>query len=170
MFITSRMSPGELLAHFLDLRGVKATDTAAFRQYRHNDDLCPRFQRNVDALLDAYSYHADAHDIQSMSDQGVDVLLRYVNAEGERRRAGLQIKSHKEFEDWAAKRGPSMIDTLKLQHSRAKHDAKIGDYFIVLCTDAQQHREQIRQIGSCVQKLTAAFGSLSQRRRSPFLK
>jgi hypothetical protein len=149
MFITSRMSPGELLAHFLDLRGIKDAATADFHKYRHNDDLCPRFQRKVDALLMAYSsYHADVQDIQSMSDEGVDVLMRYVNDAGESRKACLQIKSHWEFEEWIAKRGGSMTEKLLAQHSRATHNAKINDYFIVLCTDADAHRDRIRQIRS----------------------
>jgi hypothetical protein len=149
MFITNRMSPGELLAHFLDLRGVADATTAEFQKYRHNNDLCQRFQRNVDALLMAYSsYHADVQDIQSMSDEGVDTLMRYVNDARESRRACLQIKSHWEFAEWIAKRGGSMTEKLIAQHSRAIHNAKIDEYFIVLCTDADAHRNQIRMITS----------------------
>jgi len=149
MFITSRLSPAELVAHFFDLRGVTETETQAFRELRHNKDLCPRFRRNVDALLTSYSaYHADVHDIQSMSDEGVDVLLRCTMEGSSAWRIGLQVKSYPEFEDWVAKRGSSMTEKLVAQHSRATHNAKVDDYYIVLCTDANEHRGQIRQIVS----------------------
>jgi hypothetical protein len=148
------MTPGELLAHFFDLRGDSDSDTARFSDFRHNNDLCPRFQKNVDALLSTYSsYYADAQDIQGMSDEGVDVLLRYVDRNGSRMRAGIQVKSHKEFEDWMKKSergGGSMVEKLLAQYGRAKNNAKINDYYIVLCTNEEVHRDWIRQI-------TAAF-------------
>lgn len=147
MFITNKMDPGELLAYFLDLRGRSDAETKIFSKYRHNDDLCPRFYSNVDALLNTYnSYRCDAADIQGITDDGVDVLLRYTTLDGVRKRSGLQIKSDLEFQNW--RKDSKLIDTLHAQHSRARYDAKVDDYYIVLCADAAKYRDHVRRISS----------------------
>jgi hypothetical protein len=147
MYITSQMTPGELLAYFLDLRGVVDEETEQFRRFQHNDDLCPGFYRNVDALVTAYcSYRTAVWDVQGPTDQGVDVLLCYRDAEGEARRSALQIKSFQEFASWSKRR--PMTETLLAQHSRARNTAKIDKYYIVCCTDLVLHRDRIRQISA----------------------
>ena len=49
------------------------------------------------------SHRTDVHDTQGPRDEGVDVLLNYADYDGQHR-AGLQIKSHHEIEDW--RKGP----------------------------------------------------------------
>lgn len=146
MFITSRFDPGELLAHFLDLRGPSEDETSAFCRVRHNHDLCPRFRRNVDALLTTYSgYRTSAHDLQGFNDDGVDVMLRYEIDSGEPQYAALQIKSDQEFDTW--KEG-DMIRSLRAQYGQAILNRQVDRYYIVLCVDAVKHRDRVRSVVS----------------------
>jgi len=89
----------------------------------------------------------EVHDIQGFHDNGVDILLKYETRDGNVRRAGIQIKSEAEFRDWEAKR-LDMIKTLKSQYSEAFEDARVHEYYIVLCVDAVRHQERIRTLNA----------------------
>jgi hypothetical protein len=77
------------------------------------------------------------------------VLLRYETEDGDAKRSALQLKSYDEFVAWTKAEkgsGNSLIEKLGAQHSRAVRHAKINDYYIVLCTDAAEHQNQIRAV------------------------
>jgi hypothetical protein len=148
MFITEHLTPAETLSELLALKGYSKADTERFRKLRHNRDLCPGFRERVSVILDAYKSHrTDVRDTQGPRDEGVDVQLNYQYNEGQHR-LGLQIKSFKEIEDWASKRDREFIQRLKAQYATAIQNAKIEDYYLLLCTDEIQHEEQIRLICS----------------------
>lgn len=147
MFITDRLTPAETLSELLALKGYSKLDTERFRSLRHNRDLCPGFREQISALLDAYKSHrTDVHDTQGPRDEGVDVQLNYED-DGQHR-VGLQIKSFAEIEDWAKKRDREFMQRLKAQYAVALQNAKVEDYYLLLCTDEIEHEEQIRLICS----------------------
>jgi hypothetical protein len=86
------------------------------------------------------------YDTQGPRDHGVDVLLNYQD-DGPHR-LGLQIKSYKEIEDWARKRDNEFITRIKMQHGSAIHNVGVKDYFLLICTDEIEHKDQIRLICS----------------------
>jgi hypothetical protein len=103
-------------------------------------------------MLDAYmSHRTDVHDTQGPRDEGVDVMLNYEDEGYEdegRHRLGLQIKSYHEIQQWAKGRNKSFLLTLKAQYTSAIHNAKVDDYYLLLCTDEDEHEAQIRLICS----------------------
>lgn len=148
MFITQDMNPGEMLAELLRGRRVRPEATSRLARLKHNNDLCPKLTERVSAMLEVYrSYNQEVHDIQGFHDNGVDILLKYETRDGNVRRAGIQIKSESEFRDWEAKR-LDMIKTLKSQYSEAFEDARVHEYYIVLCVDAVRHQERIRTLNA----------------------
>jgi hypothetical protein len=146
MFITEELSPGEMLAELLRGRRVRPEATERFAKFKHNADLCPKFTEQVTTMLDVYrAYGQEAHDIQGFQDDGVDILLKYEDRHGESRRAGLQIKSEDEFIKWE-KKTLDLPKTLKAQYATAIADAKVNEYYLVLCADAVRHRDRIRML------------------------
>jgi hypothetical protein len=147
MFITDQLTPIEMLSELLTLSDCSAIDTRRFRNLGHDKNLCPAFQSRIETMLRAYKAHrTDVHDIQGPRDEGVDVDLRY-DLEGPHR-AGLQIKSFKEIDDWKEGRDPSFMKSLKAQVLAAVHHLGCEDYFILVCTDEIHHKKQIRMICS----------------------
>lgn len=144
MFITNEMNPGEMLAELLKGRRVDAYDTESFIGQKHDRHLCPRFRDQAQVLLDVYkAYGQEVHDVQGPRDEGVDVLMKYVNAAGEERLAGLQIKSEDEFRDWEAGKLKLPL-TLKIQYANAVNNIGVHDYYVLLCVDAVRHQKRIR--------------------------
>jgi hypothetical protein len=78
--------------------------------------------------------------------RGVDVQLNYED-EGQHR-VGLQIKSFDEVEPWARKRDREFMQRLKAQYATAMQNTKLDDYYLLLCTDEVDHKEQVRLICS----------------------
>lgn len=147
MFITHQLTPGEMLSELLNLKGYEKVDTERFFKLGHDSHLCPEFRERVSAMLDAYKSHrTDVQDTQGPRDEGIDVDLRY-QQEGTHH-VGLQIKSYKEIEDWAAKREPHFMLKLKAQISAALHNVGVEDFYLLLCTDEIAHKKQIRLICS----------------------
>jgi len=147
MFITHELSPLEMLSELVSLEGVSTTDTKRFVDLRHDQHLCPGFRDQVEAMLSTYKSHrTDVQDIQGMRDDGVDVQLRY-HQDGNHR-IGLQIKSHKEIEDWKTKRDPNFVMRLKAQLATAVANVDVDYYYVLLCTDEIAHAKQIRVICS----------------------
>lgn len=147
MFITNELTPTEVLAELLKGRRASSLATERFGALRHDRDLVPRFASNVDVILDVYkAYRTDVHDIQGIRDDGVDVLLRF-DREGHSSRVGLQIKSNDEFDQWEKKK-LNMVEKLKAQYSAAMENARIDDYYVVICADDIAHRKRIRTVCS----------------------
>jgi len=147
MFITDQLTPAEMLSELLSIKGYSKEDTSDFMELRHDNDLCPQFRERASSMLDAYaSYRTDVHDIQGMRDEGVDVLLKY--NDGSPRRIGLQLKSYDEIEKWAKGKDKGFMKSLKSQHGNGIHNLKVGEYYLILCTDEIKHKKQIRSICS----------------------
>lgn len=147
MYVTSELTPAALLSELLNSRRTSAGATTRFQALRHDKDLVPHFASQIDSVLDVYkAYRTDVHDIQGMRDDGVDVLFRS-EQEGEQQRVGLQIKSNDEFDQWRRKK-LNMVEKLKAQYSAARENARVDDYYVVLCADANAHRKRIRMICS----------------------
>ena len=91
-------------------------------------------------------HRTDVHDTQGPRDEGVDVQLSY--EDGGQHRVGLQIKSFDEIEAWAKKRDREFMQRLKAQYATAMQNAKVEDYYVLLCTDEIEHKEQLRLICS----------------------
>lgn len=149
MRITNPLTPVEIFTELLRRNAVTDTDTARFSSHKHDKHLCPSFTEAVEGILEVFgSYHTDVHDIQGFSDEGIDVLLRYRDEDGEHK-IGIQIKSYDEFELWA-KNKHDVLKTLKAQYATAMQTVRVEEYFIVICTDAIKHRKWIRYINSAV--------------------
>nr|WP_234902220.1 hypothetical protein [Agrobacterium vitis] len=101
----------------------------------------------VEILQSYKAYRAGCHDIQGMRDDGVDILLKYDSEDGATK-IGLQIKSYPEFQDWVAKEDKTFMKTLKSQYTEAMQNVGVEHYFLILCTDAHEHRKQIRMISA----------------------
>ncbi|MGZ2454207.1 hypothetical protein ACVIRO_007024 [Rhizobium ruizarguesonis] len=148
MFITNALSPAETLAEILQKNCSTIDDTAWFKTKKHDADLCPMFESLGVQILRAYKANrAGCHDIQGMRDDGVDVLLKYDSEDGATK-VGLQIKSYPEFRDWASKKDKTFMKTLKSQYTEAMQNVGVEHYFLILCTDAHEHRKQIRMISA----------------------
>ncbi len=146
MFITSELTPIELLSELLDRRTHRDSETDEFRKLRHNRDLCPKFAENIKTALEFYlSHYTDAQDIQGIKDEGVDVLVKF-SWDKKAVKAGLQVKSFKEIEDWIAKRNKNFLENLKAQAMTAVLQRNVNPYYIVVCTDELKHQDQLRLI------------------------
>jgi len=147
MFVTNELSPLEMLSELVSLNGVSSEDTKRFAELRHDKNLCPGFRDQIETMLGTYKSHrTDVQDTQGIRDDGVDVQLRYY--QDGNHRVGLQIKSHKEIEDWKTKRDDHFVMRLKSQLSAAVANADVDFYFVLLCTDEIAHQKQIRFICS----------------------
>jgi hypothetical protein len=147
MFITNELTPAEVLAEMLKLRRTSAEATKEFESLRHDKNLVPTFAAQVDAILSVYkAYRIDSHDIQGIRDDGVDVLLQFEHDDSAHRIA-IQIKSNDEFDQWANKK-LNVVEKLKAQYSAAMENARVNDYYIILCADDHIHRKRIRTICS----------------------
>lgn len=148
MFITKEIDAGEMLAEHMKGNKTSAAATAEFSQLGHNRDLCPRIAEQIKNILGVYrAYGQEVHDIQCVRDDGVDVLTKYEDRDGNERRVGIQIKSEAEFRKWEAE-GLEMVRNLKAQAAEAKANVRIDKYYIILCVDAVRHRDRIRTVCS----------------------
>lgn len=148
MFITNGLTPNETLAELLLKSRSTISDTEWFKTKTHNADLCPMLEMIGMTILQSYkAYRASCLDIQGMRDNGVDVYLKYDTEDGATK-IGIQVKSYTEIADWAAKKDKTFIKTLKSQYAEAKENLGLEHYFLIICTDAHEHREQIRTIAS----------------------
>lgn len=148
MFITHEIDAGEMLAEHLKGRRVSPVATAAFANLRHDRDLCPHIADQLSTMLGVYrAYGQEVHDIQSFRDDGVDVLLRHEDRDGQAKRVGIQIKSEDEFRKWEGKKLP-LIQVLKAQTAQAQANVHLDRYYILLCVDAVRHKGRIRTVCS----------------------
>lgn len=136
----------ELIYKLLKLNTCTANETNVFHNLKHNDDLVPKFRTNFEKLSQIIgSYYNDCYDIQGVTDDGVDVLLKYKN-EDENHKVGFQIKSYDDIKkkDWLSK--------LKAQLYEAQGIWKTDDLYVVLCTDVIEHKDKLRIARSEIQK------------------
>ncbi len=118
--------------------------TRAFRHPKHNADLCPRMQHQVEVILRGFGKHRSVvYDTQGVRDDGADVVLGYRESEQDRRHICFQLKSFDDLE------GHRWLNTLKAQRDDAMTRVRdLEHLYIVLCTDQTVHRDKIRQVSA----------------------
>lgn len=118
--------------------------TKLFRNWKHNTDILPRMQSELEMLLEAYGkFEHVVYDIQGPRDDGSDILLHFrpEDGKGPPELLCFQVKS---FNDLAKK---DYMKELKAQRDDSfRKILGLRYYFLVLCTDPQLHRDRIRNI------------------------
>lgn len=119
-----------------------ATDqTEHFSALKHNSDLCPSLQVQLERFLRAIERHRSiAYDTQGPNDAGVDVLLR-LTIGNDTQIIGFQIKA-----DYEAK--PGIYEKLKAQHHDAlnRYGEQLTAYYIMLCWEMPLRADMVRQV------------------------
>ena len=116
--------------------------TKKFRHLKHNADILPKLQKQLEMVLDACGkFEPIVYDCQGINDDGSDIAVRF-NPQGiNPELICFQVKSFRDLEK------ASYMQELKAQ--RDDSFRKVGglhSYFIVLCTDGAQHKNRIRNI------------------------
>jgi hypothetical protein len=113
----------------------------AFRKLKHDADLLPQLQVQLETILDAYGkFQPVVYDTQGIRDEGSDVVVRIDgNDTHDVELLGFQVKSFDDLE----KEG--YLQNLKAQAFESLSNIKgLGKYFVVLCTDPKVHKRTIR--------------------------
>jgi len=127
------------------LRYQRAADpiTAFFRQQKHNNNILPKFQQQIEMILSSYGkFEPIVYDTQGILDDGSDIVLRQrAEKSTEFELISFQIKS---FDDLRKK---TYMQELKAQHDDTfRKVVGLKYYFIVLCTDVKEDKDKIRNI------------------------
>jgi hypothetical protein len=131
------------LNELLRFRRSPIKTTQRFKEMKHNKHLCPKIQSKLtDFLEGSRRYHNIAYDVQGPRDRGKDVVLRYGENEEISRYITIQIKS---YDDLCKK---EYLMNLKAQslEVQADYKDKLQHHFILICTDVNKHKDQIRAI------------------------
>jgi hypothetical protein len=135
-----------VIDHFLRLQRTLAIETRQFQDLSHNDDLCPRMQRQIETVLTATGkFEPVVYDTQGFLDQGADIVVRVRHQERLDHEPpellGFQIKSFGDF------RGRDLFRTLKAQRDDAlRKIVGLSTYYLLLCTDEDRDKDAIRNI------------------------
>lgn len=149
MYITAKIHPIDLLTDLMSRRSYAEDDTAQFNKVKHNSDLCPRFTEHAKRVISDYEKHrSNIHDIQGLSDLGVDVMVSFKTDDGEKR-VGLQIKSYHDFKTWWGVKGATgFMEKLQSQYAQARNRGRVDLWYLMLCTDEVEHRDALRHVRS----------------------
>jgi len=137
----------EVFERLLRRQRSPARATRQFRKWKHNDDILPRLQVQLDTVLVALNkFEPVVYDTQGMRDDGTDIAVRYRTSnqgDEERELIGFQVKSYDDLckpdymKDLKAQRDDSFRKVLGLSY-----------YFIVICTDEKKHATKVRNINA----------------------
>jgi len=120
--------------------------TRNFSAWKHNSDLLPKLQIQLEVILEAYGkFEPVVYDTQGIRDDGVDIALRYYpeGSSDQQQLIGFQVKS---FDDLLSS---DYLQGLKAQRDDAfRKVVGLSYYFIMLCTDAKKHHDKMRQIAA----------------------
>lgn len=131
------------LNELLRFRRSTIEATKRFKEMKHNKHLCPKIQSKLtDFLEGSHRYHNVAYDVQGPRDRGKDVVVRYGENEETSRYITIQIKSY----DDLCKKDYLMILKAQSLEVQADYKDKLQHHFILICTDAHKHADQIRLI------------------------
>jgi hypothetical protein len=139
----------EIVFSMLRDHGSKDSETSEFKELKHNDDLVPRFSKNLNYLVECCGRYGKAcYDIQGVRDSGVDVLVKYEDEDVGTCHIGLQIKSYDDIKekDWLTK--------LKAQILEATSAWDLTDFYIVFCTDKDEHKNKLRNASADIVRLS----------------
>jgi hypothetical protein len=116
--------------------------TRLFREWKHDADILPRLQAQLEMLLEVYGkFEPVVYNTQGMHDDGADVVIRFrpENADEDWELIGFQVKS---FDDLA---NPKYMRELKAQRDDAfRKVVGMRDYFLLLCTDGDADGDKVR--------------------------
>lgn len=143
----------ESLIRLLRYQRAPKEFTAQFRKMKHDADLLPRLQNQLQVLLDAHGRFREViYDTQGIHDDGADLVVRIPPSDENQVSGiiGFQVKS---FDDLTDK---SYLQILKAQrHDAFQKIAGLQYYFIVVCADMMTDAKKLRSIN-------AAFKTASQ--------
>ncbi len=132
------------LIFLLRYRRAPIDATASFRGMKHNSDILPQLQTQLERVLDAHGRFREViYDTQGIRDDGVDLAVRIPMADSDAipKLIGFQVKS---FDDLNK---PGHMEKLKAQHSDATRKVQGLDYYIImLCTDMKRDRDRVRSV------------------------
>lgn len=138
-----RESVQDIITRLIRFQRSRDAASSAFRKLKHDRDLLPRLQEQLEIILDAYGkFQPVVYDTQGMRDDGSDVVLR-LGPEGDKdvELLGFQVKSFDDLEN------DGYMKILKSQHYDSFNKIKgLSKYFLVLCTDPIVHKKKIRSI------------------------
>jgi hypothetical protein len=130
------------------LRYQRAPDkaTRTVRHWKHNADILPKLQGQLEMLLAAYGkFEPVVYDTQGIRDDGSDIVLRCRQTKEDKAPELIcfQVKS---FDDLAKK---TYMQELKAQRDDSFRKVMgMTYYFLMLCTDVQAHRDRVRLIAA----------------------
>lgn len=87
---------GDSIARLLRYQRAPERATEIFKTWKHNNDILPRVQAQIEMLLEAYGkFQSIVYDTQGIHDDGSDVVLRYrsQNNDSGPDLIGFQVKS-----------------------------------------------------------------------------
>jgi hypothetical protein len=121
--------------------------TREFRDWKHDRHILPRLQEQLDAVLVALrKFEPVVYNMQGILDDGTDVAVRYRTSDQgdeERELIGFQVKSYGDLSkpDYMEKLKAQAFDSINKVHG-------LSYYFILLCTDADEHAKKIQNINA----------------------
>jgi hypothetical protein len=133
----------QIVCDLLEARRSEPSATEVFLTLKHDKDLCPRFQKQIERIFSGFKkYHNVSYDIQGLKDEGVDVLLiEWVD--GQKEFVGFQIKG-----EWDLSQ-KDFLQKLKAQlhDARARYGSRLKVYYIVLCYSIVSEDKKSKRLG-----------------------
>jgi hypothetical protein len=134
----------DTISRLLRYKRAALEATSRFSSWKHNADILPRLQEQLEMLLDAYGkFEPIVYDTQGIRDDGSDVVLRY---RPEKSETGCELICFqvKSFDDLAKK---TYMQELKAQRDDSFRKVRgMRHYFLLLCTDGKAHKEKLRNV------------------------
>ncbi len=142
MFLTESIP--KIIFEVVTFARAKEDKTYFFKTVKHNFDLCPRYETQVDLIMQSLKeYQSIVYDIQGPRDCGTDIIIKLPRSDNETEHICFQIKSQ---DDLMSK---DYLRILKAQY----HDTKqkynnLLDYYILLCCESYSNKNKIRTVAS----------------------
>ncbi len=132
----------EIVDRMLRLGRTPSENTERFKSLKHDRDLLPQFQKQLERVLESYGKLSPlTYDTQGIRDQGVDVAIRRHDENDEfHSLIGFQIKGTDDLlqDDYMQK--------LKAQHDESSRVKGLHRYYIVTCVHEAEHKKRLRSI------------------------
>jgi hypothetical protein len=142
-----------VIAELVNHRRSSIAATKHFADLKHNTVLCPRLEEQLNRVRDSFlKYESVAYDIQGVHDQGTDVVLRYETSDADgnaqARFLAFQIKAESDLQN------KGYLKTLRSQVLQAfgEYQDKLDRYYVILCVDAKEWRDEIREINKALSR------------------
>jgi len=129
----------------------QSDDTVLFKTLKHNDDLCPRFQKKLDMVFGSFNrYRTITYDVQGLRDEGTDIVIRQSENDTSYYLC-FQIKSEDDL------KSATYLNSLKGQVSDTMntYSQNLLDYYVLLCccTKDRSTKNKIRMIEGALGKI-----------------